>query len=654
MRSGTVAGVLISLLSLTAGQATAQPAAAPLSADERASAQAEAYRLFLRGRYLESTDDIDGAIRVFREASDIDQDTGEILAELSTLYARHNRGEEAVAAARESLARDPDNQSAHRILGLIYSARANDRSGTPDDAREAIRHLEVARDTPLPDFHVELTLARLYLDNDASQKAVDLLEELQEDGPGLAEIGMLLAQAYEQVGRVSDAVATLERVVAGGRPSSRALRSLAELYGRGERWSDAVSVYEQAIERNPRSARTRRELANALLKDGQAPRARDVLSELVEMRPDDAAGLYLLSEVELDLHNYAAAEALARRLIEVEPGGVRGTFALAEVYSRRRQHREVIETLAPVLENADDRGLRPDQIAGLLGRVGFAHEQLQDYPAAIRTYEQGVKMLPASLAFGARLAQAYIDAEQLDDAKQVLESMRAHHAGNLSLARLEARVLALEGDVGGGVDVLQDALQARPDEPAPYLVLASFYGEHDRVDDAVQLLESAEVRFPDETAILFQLGALFEQSGRPTEAERAFRRILDRDPGHADTLNYLGYMLADRGDRLEESVSLLERAIEIDPHNGAYLDSLGWAYFKLDRLDLAEVLLQQASDQMVWNSVIQDHLGDLLVRLGRYTDAIAAWERALAGDGDEVERSTIERKIGDAKRHLER
>ena len=110
----------------------------------------------------------------------------------------------------------------------------------------------------------------------------------------------------------------------------------------------------------------------------------------------------------------------------------------------------------------------------------------------------------------------------------------------------------------------------------------------------------------------------------------------------------------DRGERLDESVDLLERAIELDPHNGAYLDSLGWAYFKLDRLDRAESLLQRAREQMAWNSVIQDHFGDLMLRLGRYADAIAAWESALAGDGDDIERSIIERKIGDARRRLAR
>jgi tetratricopeptide (TPR) repeat protein len=262
--------------------------------------------------------------------------------------------------------------------------------------------------------------------------------------------------------------------------------------------------------------------------------------------------------------------------------------------------------------------------------------------------------MPTSLAFGARLVQAHIDNHEFDDARQALEDVREHHSDNLTLTRLEARVLGSEGDVDGGAVVLRDALERRRDEPAAYLVLSAFYTEHERFDEAVEILRDAESRFPEEISILFQLGSVFEQSDRYADAEQAFRRLLDRDPEHADTLNYLGYMLADRGDRLEESVDLLERAIEIDPHNGSYLDSLGWAYFKLDRLDLAEVLLQEASEQMAWNSVIQDHLGDLMLKLGRYSDAITAWERALAGDSDDVERSTIEQKIGDAKRRLER
>ena len=71
--------------------------------------------------------------------------------------------------------------------------------------------------------------------------------------------------------------------------------------------------------------------------------------------------------------------------------------------------------------------------------------------------------------------------------------------------------------------------------------------------------------------------------------------------------------------------SYLKRALEIEPDNGSYLDSLGWAYFKADKLDLAEENLQRAADQLKTNSVVQDHYGDVLFKLGRFDEAIAAW-----------------------------
>src|SRR5207248_6713032 len=101
------------------------------------------------------------------------------------------------------------------------------------------------------------------------------------------------------------------------------------------------------------------------------------------------------------------------------------------------------------------------------------------------------------------------------------------------------------------------------------------------------------------------------------DAESAFRRVLDRDPENATALNYLGYMLAERGERLDESVRYLKKALQIEPENGSFLDSLGWAYFKSDKLDLAEENLRRAADQLKNNAVIQEHYGEVLFKLGR-------------------------------------
>jgi tetratricopeptide (TPR) repeat protein len=130
--------------------------------------------------------------------------------------------------------------------------------------------------------------------------------------------------------------------------------------------------------------------------------------------------------------------------------------------------------------------------------------------------------------------------------------------------------------------------------------------------------------------------------------------VIAREPTHAQALNFLGYMLADRGERLEEAVSLIDRALALDPDNGSYLDSLGWAYFKLRRHDDARHYLSRAAEQLPSNSVVQDHLGDALAALGRHADAIAAWQRALAGDRESIDVAAIEAKIARAKEQASR
>jgi tetratricopeptide (TPR) repeat protein len=108
-------------------------------------------------------------------------------------------------------------------------------------------------------------------------------------------------------------------------------------------------------------------------------------------------------------------------------------------------------------------------------------------------------------------------------------------------------------------------------------------------------------------------------------------------------------MFAERGERLDEAVQLLQRALKIEPGNPSFLDSLGWAFFKQGQLTQAETPLAEAAAKMPENSVVLEHLGDLRFRQQRYADAIVAWERALAGDGESIDRAAIEKKLRDAR-----
>jgi tetratricopeptide (TPR) repeat protein len=108
-------------------------------------------------------------------------------------------------------------------------------------------------------------------------------------------------------------------------------------------------------------------------------------------------------------------------------------------------------------------------------------------------------------------------------------------------------------------------------------------------------------------------------------------------------------MFAEQGTQLDEAVVLIERALKVEPDNASFLDSLGWAYVQQGKLDLADRPLSAAAGKMPRNSVIQEHLGDLRMKQNRRDEAIAAWQRALTGDGESIDRAKIQKKIDAAR-----
>jgi tetratricopeptide (TPR) repeat protein len=221
-----------------------------------------------------------------------------------------------------------------------------------------------------------------------------------------------------------------------------------------------------------------------------------------------------------------------------------------------------------------------------------------------------------------RRVNALLNARDFAQAAQYAGEAQAQHADDLRFPRLRARALFESG--------------AR--------------------DRAFAILEPTARQFPRDAGTQFALSDLYKDAGRGDEAERTLRALLSVEPNNPDALNYLGYFLAERGQgqELDEAIRLVERALASDPQNPAYQDSLGWAYFRRGALDEAEKYLAPAAQRLPSNSVIQDHFGDLLARRGRLQDAISAWGRALSGDGDDVDRATIEKKISDARSRLNR
>jgi len=650
--------VLAVALFFAAPPAVAQPSTA--SAPQAPIASADAYFEFMKARRLEADGDAAGALAALERAQKLDPGSAELLAERAALHARQNEGEPARIAAERALAIDASNAEAHRILALVYSAWSDGAGTAPAGSTPAtlrataIEHLKAIRTSPVmtTDLGLQIAYGRLLLRSGQIDEATAVLEGVASQAPYVAEPFVLLAEARTAQGRMFEAA---EALAQAAEINPRYYVSLGELYERLGRWAAAAGAYGQAVQgvRSPSRELRLRHVGALLNVPGGvgASRAKEALDELLKASPDDTRLLYLLSTAARQLNDTKGAEESARRIIALDPSSIAGLNALARAMSDQYQYRQVIELLTPFAKEATTRAKgRESEAATALAQLGLAHQQLGEYDAAIAAFTTARTLASKDSTYDVYLTQALINARQFDRAIAVTSEAIVRAPEDERLIRLRSQALGRTGRAGEAIDFLEGAIKSESRSPQLALALADAYASQKRYDEAVKVIEQAETAFGEDDTFTMRLASLYDEAGRVAEAERELRAMIERDPLDASALNFLGYMLADRTERHAEAVDLIERALRVEPDNPSYLDSLGWALFKQGKTAEAATPLGRAAAALPANSVIQDHHGDVLASQGKWAEATAAWQRALDGDGESIDRDVITKKIQDAKR----
>jgi tetratricopeptide (TPR) repeat protein len=248
------------------------------------------------------------------------------------------------------------------------------------------------------------------------------------------------------------------------------------------------------------------------------------------------------------------------------------------------------------------------------------------------------------------------EAKQWSHATAVAQEAAQKFPNDRGLKLVLAGQLADTGQTDQGLGMARSLLKGTAEDREVYIALAQINSRLKRWSEAEEDINKAGAlasKQEDKDYVQFVLGSIYERQKRYEPAETAFKKVLVSDPRSAITLNYLGYMMADRGTHLEEALGYIKKAIELDPQNGAYLDSLGWAYFKLGNYELAEENLRKASERIGNDATVQDHLGDLYQKMGRLKLAAAHWQRALEEWTKAVPADVDQEEVAKAQRKLE-
>ncbi|WP_170529979.1 tetratricopeptide repeat protein [Ruegeria arenilitoris] len=204
------------------------------------------------------------------------------------------------------------------------------------------------------------------------------------------------------------------------------------------------------------------------------------------------------------------------------------------------------------------------------------------------------------------------------------------HAAELG----RAEILAQSGKPDAAIEVLENLAARQPNLPSVHVALADLQRRQENYAAAVtsydRAIELTETGSGGNWFLHYARGICHERLKAWDKAEADFRRALELNPDQPQVLNYLGYSLVERQEKLEEALDMIERAVSIQPDSGYIVDSLGWVLFRLGRYDEAVEHMERAVELMAVDPVVNDHLGDVYWAVGRTREADFQWRRALS------------------------
>jgi tetratricopeptide (TPR) repeat protein len=543
---------------------------------------------FLLGRYLEGNGKIDEAITALRKAIALEPKSAEPRAELAGLYARQDKAPEALTAAEDALTIDPKNKEANRILGSVLAALSTGRQAArPGDDVSAY-----------------------------AKRAMTALEIARGDGGGDLSIDLALARLYLDGDRPTDAIPLLRRIVLEQPQYAEGSVLLADAQEAAGAPDAAVETLTNLLDDQPQFSRGRVQLAEIYEHQRRWPQAADEWAKVQRLNARNTEVAARRAAALMKGGRPAEARDALIAALKLAPNDVPMSYMLAQA-QRDAGDLAGAEATARALQSAHPEDVRGIYLLGqMLGAAG-RHQEIVDLLKPEIARQKAAKVKPGQIAM--LLGSEGLAFQQLH--------------------RYDEAVAAFS-----------EAITLAPEEPMRHVLLVQGLSAAGRHKDALDAAEKARGKFPEDTTVLYQLGAALDRAGHQAESEKVFRDVIARDPLDAGALNYLGYMFAEHGRSLDEAATLIQRALKIEPDNPSFLDSLGWTYVQQGKLDLADPPLAAAAAKLPTNSVIQEHLGDLRQKQNRHAEAIAAWQKALAGDGDSIERAKIQKKIDAAKK----
>src|SRR5258708_2239695 len=556
------------------------------------------------------------AIENYRLAMKEDPTATFIGLELSDLYIQSGRLREAVTNAEAALKENPEDLGARRILARIYTRLIGDAQANKIDetmVKKAIEQYQKITEKEPTDSESWLMLGRLNTAAHNSPEAISAYKKVLELDQNNEDALSGLAMVYSELGNTKEAADLLRRATEKN-PNARGLAELASTYERMKDYSLAAETMRRALEMSPGNVDIKRAYAKYLIMSDQLDTALKVLGEIAAEDPKDAESQLRISQIYRQKRDFAKAREAAEKAKAIDGNDLLIRYNDVSLLEAEGKLPEAIAALKAILESTAHKTYEPSQKAAridLLERLALLYRESEQWAAAVDVFHQIEDLEPATGGrVEAQIVEVWRTAKDFNKAQQTADAALRKYPNERAVKAVHASLMADLGKTDQALAETNKLFNGKSDRET-WLSLAQIYEKAKNWTEMGKAIGEAEklaTSKDEHENIYFMRGAMYERMKNYDQSEAAFRKVLEINPENSSAMNYLGYMLADRSERLEEARDLIAKALNQSPTNGAYLDSMGWVFFRLNKLPQPQHLLLPPLQYITTQPTLHNHL----------------------------------------------
>jgi TonB family protein len=440
-------------------------------------------------------------------------------------------------------------------------------------------------------------------------------KEAVQAKPASPEARLGLGEAYAASERYEEAIAAFQEAIRLKPTYENAYLQMGQIYHYLKKYEEAATAYKQALKALPTSTIIMDQLGTLLgYRLGRFAEAIEVYKKWLQMQPDNAIAYNRIAWTSMLAKRYQDAIDASHQAIRLGAKDAELYHSLGFSYYNLGKYNEAISIYMQV-PALNPRYKLMDKI---YGEIGFCFYQTKRYTEALQAFHKSIDL-------NADCPEVYCTA---------------------------GKSYSYLGRNAEAIEILKKGIAMVPDDGCMHDTLSNLYKQTGQTEQLDKTLESTEAllreqvqAYPRNISLRIRLAWNLSQRRLFTQSEAEYREILKLEPNHALALNNLGYSLLERNVNLEEAIELIQRAVSIEPNNDAYLDSLGWAYFKAGKLADAEKYLTQAASINNTSAELREHLGDLYYKQGRLDLAKETWQKAFSMSTEADEKARLQVKL---------